>query len=558
MTFDQLNLIPPILKSLQNEGYENPTPIQEQAIPHILNGADIFGSASTGTGKTAAFSLPMLQLLHGRQTGGQRNIRAVILAPTRELAVQIADSINVYGRGLGLRHTTIYGGVSQRPQTEAIRRGVDILVATPGRLQDLINQGFIRLDRVEMFILDEADRMLDMGFINDIRRISSLIPENRQTLLFSATLPQEMRELVNQMMNNPVHVAVKPEPQKIAPIEQVLYRIDRGMKTSLLAHLLNSGEVESALVFTRTKHAAEKLATVLHRNGIPAESIHGNKSQNARQNALNALKARRVRVLVATDVASRGIDVDDLSHVVNYDLPESAETYTHRIGRTGRAGNTGVAISFCGKDETRLLREIEKLLKKPIPMADLPKFEALQILSVPSTDGGQNDRQYGRSGDRPQQGRSNDRPHYGRSNDRTQHGRSAERPYSNDRGQFGRSNDRPQFGRNDDRGQYGRSNDKPQHGGSANRANERKRWPKPPFNRSNDQRASEPRTYAQGNNRNDGRPQYGRSAERTNNGPKPQNERKERISGDVMEFFNNIGWDAPKVGQASKLGLGND
>lgn len=533
MTFDQLNLIPPILKSLQNEGYQNPTPIQEQAIPHILNGADIFGSASTGTGKTAAFSLPMLQLLHGRQTGGQRNIRAVILAPTRELAVQIADSINVYGRGLGLRHTTIYGGVSQRPQTEAIRRGVDILVATPGRLQDLINQGFIRLDRVEMFILDEADRMLDMGFINDIRRISSLIPENRQTLLFSATLPQEMRELVNQMMNNPVHVAVKPEPQKIAPIEQVLYRIDRGMKTSLLAHLLKSGEVESALVFTRTKHAAEKLATVLHRNGIPAESIHGNKSQNARQNALNALKARRVRVLVATDVASRGIDVDDLSHVVNYDLPESAETYTHRIGRTGRAGNTGVAISFCGKDETRLLREIEKLLKKPIPMADLPKFEALQILSVPSTDGGQNDRQYGRSGDRPQYGRSAERPNNG----------------PNDRGQQGRSNDRPQ---------YGRSNDRPQHGGSANRPNERKRWPKAPFKSNNDKRASEPRTYAQDNNRTEGRPQYGRSAERTNNGPKPQNERKERISGDVMAFFNNIGWDAPKVGKASKLGLGND
>lgn len=377
MTFNELALDENILSSLKKKGYLNPTPIQEKAIPHVLNGDDLFGCAQTGTGKTAAFALPILQLLYQRKEQGVKpGIKALILAPTRELALQISENFGFYGANTGLRHTVIFGGVSQKPQTDALRRGIDILIATPGRLQDLMQQGFIKLNSVEIFVLDEADRMLDMGFVNDIKRIVPKLPAKRQTLFFSATVAPAIRKLADTMLNAPVSVSTSPVASTAETVGQSVYFVSKENKPALLQHLLRNDNIDHVLVFTRTKHGANKVEKALNKIGVKAVAIHGNKSQNARQNALKGFKDRSIRVLVATDIASRGIDVDKLSHVINYDLPNEPESYVHRIGRTGRAGRDGEALSFCDAEEVAYLRDIQKLIKVTIPVvSDHPYAE---------------------------------------------------------------------------------------------------------------------------------------------------------------------------------------
>ncbi len=371
MKFEQLDIITPILKALAAEGYSTPTPIQEQAIPIILGGKDLVGCAQTGTGKTAAFAVPILQRLYTTKGNkGPRRIQALILTPTRELAVQIGENLSAYERYTGLNHTVIFGGVSQYHQTTALRAGVDILVATPGRLLDLMNQRYIRLDHIEMFVLDEADRMLDMGFAHDMKKIIARLPVKRQTMLFSATMPREINDLAESILHNPVRVEVTPASTPVDSIEQTVYFVDQKDKISLLTQLLRDRSIESALVFTRTKHGADKVVRALAKAGIMARAIHGNKSQAARQAALNDFKAKRTSVLIATDIASRGIDVHELSHVINFDLPNVPETYVHRIGRTGRAGLGGTAVSFCNLEEKEYLRDIQKLISKRIPVVE--------------------------------------------------------------------------------------------------------------------------------------------------------------------------------------------
>lgn len=371
MNFKDLNLDERIVSSLQALGYETPSPIQQKAIPHLLEGKDVFGCAQTGTGKTAAFALPILQLLHSN-TVYRKGIKALILAPTRELAIQIGESFTDYGKGLKIKHTVIFGGVSQLNQTQALSRGVDVLIATPGRLLDLMNQGFIKLDTIEFFVLDEADRMLDMGFIHDIKKIIPKLPKKRQTMFLSATVPDEIRSLANSLLTDPVRVEVTPVSSPVELIKQRVLYVEKPDKRSALHNLINDESIEHALVFTRTKHGADKVAKDLSRNGIKAEAIHGNKSQNARQRALAGFKDRTVKILVATDIASRGIDVDKLSHVINFELPEVPETYIHRIGRTGRAGEAGVAISLCSTEELTYLRDINKLVKNVIDEMNTP------------------------------------------------------------------------------------------------------------------------------------------------------------------------------------------
>jgi ATP-dependent RNA helicase RhlE len=372
MKFENLNLIEPILRAVKTEGYTEPTPIQEQAIPVLLKGRDLIGCAQTGTGKTAAFAIPILQLLYGQPlpTTGKRQIKALVITPTRELAIQISESFTAYGKHTGLRHTVIYGGVSQNAQTTALRNGVDILVATPGRLLDLIDQRFVTLQGIQFFVLDEADRMLDMGFIHDVRKIIGRLPIKRQTLLFSATMPPEIKKLASTMLIDPVKIDIVPIVATSNLIKQSLYFVDKPDKKSLLIHLLQNDTIETALVFTRTKHGADKITKDLLRAGINAAAIHGNKSQVARQSALNNFKNKRTRVLVATDIASRGIDVEQLSHVINYEIPNIPETYIHRIGRTGRAGINGAALSFCDAEEKEYLKDIYKLLSKSIPIIE--------------------------------------------------------------------------------------------------------------------------------------------------------------------------------------------
>jgi len=372
MTFKDLNLIPPILDALKEEQYQTPTPIQAKAIPPVLAGRDLLGIAQTGTGKTAAFAVPTLQRLHAHPTPiiGRRpvrRIRALVLTPTRELAIQIHESFQAYGRNLRLRSCVIYGGVSQKPQEQALRDGIDILIATPGRLNDLIGQGLISLSSVEILILDEADRMLDMGFIHDVKKIIALTPSERQTLFFSATMPPEIVALSGSLLTDPIKVSITPESPTVERIRQSLYFVDKVNKRHLLLHLLDDPSIESALVFTRTKHGADRVAKDLVRNQVQAQAIHGNKSQNARQAALGSFKNKTTRVLVATDIAARGIDIDELSHVINFDLPEIPESYVHRIGRTGRAGHGGTAISFCDIEERKSLRDIERLCARAIP-----------------------------------------------------------------------------------------------------------------------------------------------------------------------------------------------
>ncbi len=369
MHFNDLELIPQLLTAVQACGYDEPTPIQRETIPPVLQGRDVLGCAQTGTGKTAAFALPILQRLHSerKQHTGKRTIRALVLTPTRELALQIYENFVSYGKQLPLRACVIFGGVGQQPQVDALRRGVDILVATPGRLNDLIGQGHIVLDHLEVFVLDEADRMLDMGFIHDVRKVIALLPKKRQTLFFSATMPAEVEKLAQSLLSAPVTVKVDPVSSTVDKIEQSLYLVDKANKKLLLAKLLREPAVESALVFTRTKHGADRVVRELGRAGIQAKAIHGDKSQGARQQALGDFKSGKVHVLVATDIAARGIDIAGLSHVFNYDLPNEPEAYVHRIGRTGRAGMEGVAISFCCIDEMKELKQIEKLTGKELP-----------------------------------------------------------------------------------------------------------------------------------------------------------------------------------------------
>jgi ATP-dependent RNA helicase RhlE len=377
MTFKELNIIEPILKALENQGYSTPTTIQQEAIPIIINGDDVLGCAQTGTGKTAAFSIPILQKLYNNtKQGRNKEIKALILTPTRELAIQIGESFSAYGKYTAVKHCVIFGGVGQKPQTDALRAGVDILIATPGRLLDLINQGYVHLKSLDFFVLDEADRMLDMGFIHDIKRILPLIPKERQTLFFSATMPKEIASLANSILHKPKKVEVTPVSSTVDTINQFLYFVEKKDKPSLLTNLLKDPAIESVLVFSRTKHGADKIAKVLCKAEIIAEAIHGNKSQNARQRALSNFKDHTTRVLVATDIAARGIDIDQLSHVINFDLPEVPETYVHRIGRTGRAGYSGVAFSFCDSDELPQLKDIQKLIAKEITVISGHAFES--------------------------------------------------------------------------------------------------------------------------------------------------------------------------------------
>jgi ATP-dependent RNA helicase RhlE len=371
MTFQSLDIIEPILLAVKEEGYTIPTPIQAQAIPIILKGRDLLGCAQTGTGKTAAFAIPILQLLsHSKNKNQKKKIRSLIVTPTRELAIQIGESFQSYGRHTGLSNMVIFGGVNQNPQTNTLRQGVDILIATPGRLLDLMNQGFISLHDIEIFVLDEADRMLDMGFIHDIKRLLNVLPKKRQSLFFSATMPTEIVKLSSNILNHPSEVTVTPISSTVDIIQQRVYMIEKNHKINLLLDLLKDKNIKTALVFTRTKHGADKVVKFLQKHDITAAAIHGNKAQNARQNALNSFKNQTTRILVATDIASRGIDVDNLEYVINFEIPNISETYVHRIGRTGRAGAKGTAISFCDSEEKPYLKDIEKLIGKKIKVID--------------------------------------------------------------------------------------------------------------------------------------------------------------------------------------------
>ena len=374
MTFNSLGLTDSLLQAVQTTGYTIPTPIQERVIPEILNGKDVMAAAQTGTGKTAGFTLPLLQLLGGRKQTHDRQIRALVLTPTRELAAQIKDSIGTYGLNERLRHGVVFGGVNINPQKQKLRRGLDILVATPGRLLDLYQQHSVKFDEIEVLILDEADRMLDMGFIRDIRRILALLPKRRQNLMFSATFSNEIRKLAKTICHNPIEIDVAPRNSTVKLISQKMYNIDKPRKVDLLSSLLRSN-ADQTLVFSRTKHGANNLVKRLSRDNISAAAIHGNKSQAQRTKALDAFKQNKVQVLVATDIAARGIDIDQLATVINFDLPHVPEDYVHRIGRTGRAGLSGVAISLVTNEDKKQLRDIERLIKNPIPVADIAEFD---------------------------------------------------------------------------------------------------------------------------------------------------------------------------------------
>jgi len=386
MSFEKLNLIKPIQKALTSEGYTIPTPIQKQAIPVVMEGRDLLGCAQTGTGKTAAFAVPILQILYADKAdwNTKKNINALIITPTRELAIQIGESFSAYGKYTHLKNLVIFGGVPQRSQTDKLKQGVDILIATPGRLLDLMNQNYVSLKHIKLFVLDEADRMLDMGFIHDVKKIISKLPAKRQSLFFSATMPSEIVKLAGTIVTNPVKIEVTPDQPTVEAIEQAVYFVNKQDKRNLLLHLLKDNTIDSALVFTRTKHGADNVARFLSKAKIQTEAIHGNKSQNARQRALSNFKSKRTRVLVATDIAARGIDIDELSHVINFEMPNISETYIHRIGRTGRAGLSGVALSFCDAEEKAYLKDINKLISKPIPIVkDHPFAMAERSENVP-------------------------------------------------------------------------------------------------------------------------------------------------------------------------------
>ena len=381
MLFKDLDIIEPILRSIEEAGYEKPTAIQEKSIPAILKGRDILGCAQTGTGKTAAFAIPILQsIIKEKKTNNDRNLRALIVAPTRELAIQIGENVTTYSKYLDIKSTVIFGGVNQSSQVRKIKSGIDVLIATPGRLIDLSNQRHVDLKNVKYFVLDEADRMLDMGMIHDVKKIISRLPKERQNLLFSATMPKEVMKLVNSILKNPIKVEVQPASSTVDIISQGAYMVSKKNKKSLLVHLLKDESIKSVIVFSRTKHGANKIAKDLNHVGIEAAAIHGNKTQNQRQVALNNFKEGNIRVLVATDIAARGIDIDELSHVINYDLPDVPETYVHRIGRTGRAGKEGVAITFCDEEERAMLISIEKVIGKSIPVLSEEEYKIVKII----------------------------------------------------------------------------------------------------------------------------------------------------------------------------------
>ncbi len=414
MAFKSLEIIEPILKSLKEEGYTIPTPIQTRAIPIVLSGKDLLGCAQTGTGKTAAFAIPIIQLLAADHDHSKRiKIRSLIVTPTRELAIQIGESFKNYGRHTGLKYTVVFGGVNQNPQVNTLKNGVDILIATPGRLLDLMNQGFISLKEIKIFVLDEADRMLDMGFIHDVKKIIAALPHKRQSLFFSATMPSEIVKLAATILHHPEKVEVTPVSSTADTIKQSLYFVDKGNKNSLLIDLLKDKTIKTALVFTRTKHGADKVVKILIKNNIKAEAIHGNKAQNARQRALNNFKAQSTRVLVATDIAARGIDVDDLQFVINFEIPNIAETYVHRIGRTGRAGASGTALSFCDAEEKAYLKDIEKLIGKKIPVIDDHPFPLIDHSPV-KTEPQQRGRSHSGTSRKPQGGGGSAKKWYGK------------------------------------------------------------------------------------------------------------------------------------------------
>lgn len=372
MKFTELNIIEPILKAIEDAGYTEPTEIQEQSIPLVLEGNDIIGCAQTGTGKTASFAIPILQNLTNTPSKGKK-VRTLILTPTRELAIQINDSFKLYGKNLPLKHLAIFGGVNQNPQIGAIKNGVDILIATPGRLLDLIGQGHLKINQIEIFVLDEADRMLDMGFVHEIKKILEIIPKERQSLFFSATMPKNIRKFSHSVLRRPKEVSVTPVSSTAETVEQFVYHVDKDMKVALLVSILNEHPDDRTLIFTRTKHGANRLVRHLEKAGIPSAAIHGDKSQNARQRALNDFKEEKLKVLIATDIAARGIDIDQLPYVINYELPNVPETYVHRIGRTGRAGREGKAISLCASDEKGDLMNIEKLIEAYVTVIKTPK-----------------------------------------------------------------------------------------------------------------------------------------------------------------------------------------
>jgi len=492
-TFTELKLSAPLLQALATEGYETPTPIQAQAIPALLEGRDLLGIAQTGTGKTAAFALPLLQRLTSTdRRAGPRSIRVLILTPTRELCIQILDSFRTYGRHLRLSRAAVYGGVSQGPQVHNLSRGIDVLVATPGRLLDLMNQGQVRFDNLEAFVLDEADRMLDMGFIVPVKRIVAKLPKERQTLLFSATMPQAVHGLVASLLKDPVRVEVTPTATTAERVSQRVHFVEKANKRALLQHLLNDQAIARALVFARTKHGANKVAEQLARSGVRADAIHGNKSQNARQKALEDFRNGKVRVLVATDIAARGIDVDGITHVINFDLPNEPESYVHRIGRTARAGNDGIAISFCDAEERAFLRDIEKTIRQQVTVdADHP-FHAANI-----ADG---DR--GR-GARPAAGRDSGRQHggsrgHGKPERRERNNDFSDRPErvratpdsSNNQGEQHRSNGQRKHGHGHDaQGRDARANG---HHGQASRTHQ----PRAQASRNHEQHGHESRGHA--------------------------------------------------------------
>jgi ATP-dependent RNA helicase RhlE len=491
MSFEKLNLIEPLLRALNTEGYTTPTPIQEQSIPISLERRDLLACAQTGTGKTAAFTLPILQLLHQDElfVKGPAGIKALILTPTRELAIQIGESIAAYGKYLRIRHTVIFGGVPQRSQTDALRAGVEILVATPGRLLDLMDQRFVKLQNLKVLVLDEADRMLDMGFIHDVKKVIAKVPTQRQTLFFSATMPPEIAKLADTILTNPQRVEVTPVSSTANTIQQSVFFVEKRDKKKLLLHLLKDQSIATALVFARTKHGADRVAKDLNQAGVRAEAIHGNKSQGARQRALSNFKSQHTRVLVATDIAARGIDVEDLSTVINYELPNVPETYVHRIGRTGRAGASGVSYSFCDEEEKEYLSDIHKLIKKTIPVVEDHPYPLLHA-GMPKANvapaqrqgnngnqqrrqgpgGGNRSRRTGGQGQAARSGngrdggrRSADHPDLSQPAGNT----PAQRPDNKDNG--GRSeNGRHAGGRPDNRNQGGRSENKNNAGRSGN------------------------------------------------------------------------------------------
>ena len=431
MSFEKINLIEPIHKALIEEGYKTPTPIQKKAIPVVLEKRDLLGCAQTGTGKTAAFAVPILQLLSNERNPHKKksDIHALIVTPTRELAIQIGESFDTYGKYTGLKNAVVFGGVSQKAQTDKLQRGIDILIATPGRLLDLINQKYISLNQIKLFVLDEADRMLDMGFINDVNKIIALLPKKRQSLFFSATMPPDIIKLANTILHDPIKIEVTPESPTVDLIEQSIYFVAKADKKKLLTYLLKNTDIASALVFTRTKHGADSVVRFLKKVDILAEAIHGDKAQNARQRALNNFKTGQIKVLVATDIAARGIDIDELSHVINFDIPNIPETYVHRIGRTGRAGLGGIAISLCDQEERAYIKDINKLIRKHIPVVKSHPFlfDELTVIDTPKETPKQRDAKKTTSHRNGKATDASSKPHHkGESNNSNSHRKGAQ------------------------------------------------------------------------------------------------------------------------------------